>query len=298
MDDVDVVVVGAGPTGLAMAIELARASVSHRIVDKSVSPARHSQALVVQPRTLEQFDRYGIGQRFGEVGRRLDGVAIYDRRRRIAALPFDDLASRHPYLLLIAQSETERLLGEHLRSLGTEVERGTELVAVREGADAVELELRDREVGTERVSARWLVGCDGVHSTVRSAIDMPFVGDEVGQLFQLGDVELRGPRRPRDELRVHLRRGELVFIGPLHGDVYRLIVVNYPRDAATSDRTFGLDDFQAALRRCVSDELEAVSASGPAASTFTSAGPSATGAGTCSSPVTHVTSIRRSSGRA
>jgi 2-polyprenyl-6-methoxyphenol hydroxylase-like FAD-dependent oxidoreductase len=255
----ETLVVGAGPTGLTMAVELARASVPFRIVEKSTEPAQHSQALVIQARTLEQLDRYGLAAQFVDRGRPLHSVAIFDRRRKVASLAFDSIPSRHPYVLLLPQAETERLLIDHLASLGTEIERGTEVTAVRRRDDSVEVELRDQGGQSERLLTRWLIGCDGVHSSVREAMAIPFRGEQVGQLFQLADLELRGKDRPTHELRVYLQHGELVFIGPLAEDVFRLIAVNYPREEDDEERTFELDDFQAALGRCVSDDLEAAS---------------------------------------
>jgi 2-polyprenyl-6-methoxyphenol hydroxylase-like FAD-dependent oxidoreductase len=116
-------IVGAGPTGMTAAIELKRAGFDVRIIDKSDHMARHSQALVVQAKTLEQFERYGIADEALARGRKLHGAQIFSEGRQILSIDFDELASRYPFALFLPQSETEALLNAHMEHLGVKAER-------------------------------------------------------------------------------------------------------------------------------------------------------------------------------
>src|SRR5690349_7100524 len=124
MEPTSVLIVGAGPTGLAMGIELARQGVPFRIVGKAHEPARWSQALVVQARTLEQFERYGIADEAVRRGRKLNHAEMVSEGRTIISFPFDRIEGRYPFVLFLPQSETERLMAEHLSSIGGRIERG------------------------------------------------------------------------------------------------------------------------------------------------------------------------------
>ncbi len=246
--DHNVLIVGAGPTGLAMAIECKRAGIPVRIIDKSEQPAQHSQALGVQARTLEQFERYGIADEAVARGRKLYRGALVSEQKTIVDFDFSVVPGRYPFVLFLPQSETERLLAAHLGSLGGEVERGTELLSFHNDANGVEAQLRHHSVVTQSFAARWLIGCDGAHSMVRRELQVPFEGDTVGLDFFLGDLELAGPDVPGDELRVHSHRGNVVFIGRLDDKLHRVIVVLHTgRETAPADRQPSLTDFQSAI---------------------------------------------------
>ena len=144
----DVLVVGAGPTGLAMAIELTRMGVRCRVIDKAPEPTKTSKALAVQARTLEYFDRIGIADAAVAAGQPLHGVNVFSERKRIVHMSFDALPCRFHYALALPQSETERLLTERLAGLGVSAERGVELTGLTQGAAGVEAVLRpDRRRG-------------------------------------------------------------------------------------------------------------------------------------------------------
>ena len=102
-----ILIVGAGPTGMTAAIELKRAGLDVRIIDKSDHLAEHSQALVLQARTLEQFQRYGMVDKAVARGRKLNGARFYSEGKQIVSINFDQLATRYPFLLFLPQSETE-----------------------------------------------------------------------------------------------------------------------------------------------------------------------------------------------
>src|SRR5208283_4457960 len=118
--DHTVLIAGAGPTGLAMAIELTRLGLPVRLIDQAEQPAQHSQALVVQARTLEQFERYGIAEEAVARGRRLFRARAFSEGKNIVTFELNRIPGRYPYVLFLAQNDTERLLTAHLRSLGCE----------------------------------------------------------------------------------------------------------------------------------------------------------------------------------
>jgi 2-polyprenyl-6-methoxyphenol hydroxylase-like FAD-dependent oxidoreductase len=186
----DVLVAGAGPVGLAMAVGLARYGVSVRIVDKAGQRTDKSKALVLWSRTLELLDSVGCSQSLIDTGCKVSAVSIVEGSKQIAHVTLDGVASPHPYALMLPQSDTERLLDEHLNHLGVQVERNVELTKFAAYADQVVSTLRHVNGSEETVETAWLIGCDGAHSTVRHQLRMDFVGDTMPSNWILADVHL------------------------------------------------------------------------------------------------------------
>lgn len=251
-----VLIVGAGPTGLAMGIELARQGVPFRLVEKSAEPTRWSQALVVQARTLEQFERYGIADAAVSRGRKLQHAELISEGKTIVSFSLDRIPGRYPFALFLPQSETEHLMTEHLTSLGGRIERGVELTSFINGQGAVEARLLHGDGRSEVGIFGRIIGCDGAHSTVRHVLDVPFEGDTVGLSFLLGDLQLEGDAVPGDELRIYLHRGDVVFFGRLRERVWRVILVEHDRDwdQAKPD----LSDFQRMIDKVVGPGVRVV----------------------------------------
>jgi len=150
-------IVGSGPTGMTMAIELKRAGLDVRIVDKANHAAEQSQALVVQARTLEQFQRYGIAEKTVDRGRKLTKARFSSDGKEILSCSFDKIDSRYPYLLFLAQNETEEILKGKMETLGARTERGVELLAMTPRDGGMEATLRNADGREEQVAARWIL---------------------------------------------------------------------------------------------------------------------------------------------
>ncbi len=246
-------IVGAGPTGLALAIELRRFGLPVRLIDKADRPAQWSQALVVQARTLEQFDRYGIADQAVAQGRKISKAKIWSNAKQIASLDFGRIPSRFPYLLFLPQNETEELLTAHLRSLGVEIERQVELISFENVADDIGLsaKMRYSDGREERERFRWMVGCDGAHSTVRAGMGVAFEGTTSSLNFQLGDLRLAGQDVPGDELQVHLHRGgDVLALGRLQDGICRVVLALHRQQTTDQQRVPELEDFNTAFKRC------------------------------------------------
>jgi 2-polyprenyl-6-methoxyphenol hydroxylase-like FAD-dependent oxidoreductase len=238
------VIIGAGPTGMTAAIELKRAGLDVRIIDKSDHLAAHSQALIVQARTLEQMQRYGLADEAIARGRKLHGAQFYSEGRQILDFKFDRLASRYPFVLFLPQSETEALLNEHMESLGVKTERSVELETLSQDEDSVLVTLRHPDGNLEQVNARWVIGCDGAHSAVREKTGTPFEGEGIGLSFFLADLELDGPDAPGDDLAIHLSHGNVVFMGRLNDKLVRVIVALHEQQSEETHRDLTIEDFQ------------------------------------------------------
>lgn len=187
--DVDVLVVGAGPVGLTLAGELARAGVSHRLVDRSPEPSPLSRAAGIHSRTLELLELSGTVEPFLDEGLEVRRGEIATDGTVRATLELDELGVRYPFILDLPQARTEALLTEHLESLGGALERGVELVDLHQDEAGVDAELRRVDGSTEAVRCRWIVGCDGGHSTVRDLVPTALKGSFKGQRFLLVDAE-------------------------------------------------------------------------------------------------------------
>ncbi len=178
-DDVQVLVVGAGPVGLTTAHELARRGLRVRLVDAAEGPARTSRAVAVHPRTLETLDQMGIADPVIAEGRRNRAFTMYAKGRRLIRLDADysTMPTRYPYTVIIEQTRTEAVLRAALARLGVDVEWGVRLTGFEQDRSGVRAELHRTSGGGETCTARWLVGCDGGHSIVRKRLGLPLTGE-------------------------------------------------------------------------------------------------------------------------
>jgi 2-polyprenyl-6-methoxyphenol hydroxylase-like FAD-dependent oxidoreductase len=186
--NLDVLVVGAGPVGLVAGCELARRGIRVRVIDKLVQPTDQSRAIAIHARSLDMFDRMGIVDEMLSTGIKARGMQLYAGHSKLFRVPLGDVDSAFPFTLTTAQTETERVLGEHLESLGVTVDRGAELAALTQDDDAVHATLQHADGSTEQVSACWVIGADGGHSRVRKMVGTKLAGSFVGERFMLGDV--------------------------------------------------------------------------------------------------------------
>jgi 2-polyprenyl-6-methoxyphenol hydroxylase-like FAD-dependent oxidoreductase len=230
-----VLVAGAGPVGLTLAIELVRYGVPVRIVDKSPARTDKSKAVAVWARSLELFDRAGIADRLVPAGVTVRAANISDGAEKIARISFDGLDTRYSFVLMIPQSETERILEERLAELGVTVERGVELTGFTDKGGSVVARIQRPDGSSETVEADWLVGCDGAHSIVRHTLGKEFRGDTVDTDFLLADIRLENAPTGADELMMWWHHEGIVAFFPLPGGRLRLIAsTGAPADPASN----------------------------------------------------------------
>jgi len=219
----EALVVGAGPVGLTMAAELTRYGVGVRIVDKAAERSDKSKALVLWSRTLELIDRMGCGATFVDAGFKMRVANIIAGGSQIAHINLDALETPHPYGLMLPQSDTERLMEQHLNSLGVEVERRVELARFGADDERVEATLRHANGSEETVAAAWMIGCDGAHSIVRHGLGMQFEGDTLPSNWVLADIHLAGGPTPPDELALYWHADGVLALFPITPGRYRVI---------------------------------------------------------------------------
>ncbi len=228
-----VLIVGAGPVGLTMAAELARFGVSVRLIDRSDHPTATSKALVIWSRTLELMERMGCTPAFLQAGLQARGASIRTGETVLGHTGFDSIASRYDFALMLPQRDTERLLNQHLESLGVVVERQVELTGYTDQNDHVDARLRHLDGREEHMETPWLIGCDGAHSAVRHGMDVAFAGSAQGDDWMLADVRIDGERAPpEDEIATYLHRDGPFVIFPIPGGRARVIATVGKTDPA------------------------------------------------------------------
>lgn len=196
--DIDVLIVGAGPVGLFLANECARRGLTWRLVETHSSQSLQSKALAIFPRTLEILDMAGLVGPFLDVANRVTSVAVVAHERTLARMRFAPTESPYPFIAMVPQNVTEALLVDELQRRGGVVEYDTSFVSAVQHDDHVSVTL-EGPGRTSDLTARFVVGCDGAHSTVRHLLNLPFDGAAYHSLFMLADVETN-EALPADEL--------------------------------------------------------------------------------------------------
>ena len=213
-----VIVVGAGPTGLTLATALAARGVSVTLLDRLAEGANTSRAGVVHARTLEVLEEIGVADRLVARGIRAGRFTVRDRDRVLMPVQFDGLPTRYPYALMVPQSVTEAVLLERFLELGGQVRRPSTVVDVTQDDSGVTVTLE----GGERLRAAFLVGADGMHSVVRERAGIPFTGGTYEDSFSLADVRLSGAASS-DEVILYFSPAGMVVVAPLPGGLHRIV---------------------------------------------------------------------------
>jgi len=232
--DCEVLVAGAGPTGLVLALWLTRYGIPVRIVDKAPRADSTSRALAVHARTLELYQPMGLAQPVIEASHKLDAVNLWIAGRKRAHARFGDMGkglSPYPYSLIYPQDEHEKLLIGRLEGARVSVEREVEVVGLEgDGEHYVSARLRHRDGTESRTRCAFLAGCDGAHSFVRDAVHAGFPGGTYQHMFYVADVEASGPVA-NGELNGALDAADFILVFPLK-DPKRIRLVGTVRDDA------------------------------------------------------------------
>ena len=231
--DTEVLIVGAGPTGLVLALWLTRLGVRVRIIDKTSEPGTTSRALAVQARTIEFYNQIGLANAVVNGARKVTAVNLWVHGKRTARAVFGELGegiSPFPYALIFPQDEHERLLIDRLVEAGVHVERQTELLSFAMANDHVAVRLKRQGGEIETCEAAYLAGCDGAHSAVREGLEIGFPGGIYSHLFYVADVEGSGTAMNGD-IHVSLERTDFLAVFPLKGEG-RVRLVGTIRDEA------------------------------------------------------------------
>lgn len=217
--DSEVLIIGAGPTGLVLALWLTKLGVKVRIIDKTADAGTTSRALAVQARTLELYRQLDLAEAVVERGHKVPAVNLWVKGKPKARLSFETIGSNltpYSFLQIFPQDEHERLLIARLEELGVLVERRTELIGFTDAGERVTARLRGPEGHEEICTASYIAGCDGARSVVRETMGTGFPGGTYRQVFYVADVEAAGPAID-GELHVDLDEADFLAVFPLAG---------------------------------------------------------------------------------
>ncbi|NUS72235.1 MAG: FAD-dependent oxidoreductase [Corynebacteriales bacterium] len=217
-DNIEVLIIGAGPTGLTAAIALASQGRDVVIIDSQEHTQHTSRAAVVHSHTLEKLEPYGVSSKLAELGIHTPRFTIRDRDTLLLPVDFDDLPTKYPYTLMISQATTEAVLLEQLHALGGQVLRPYSLAKLEQTSDDVVATM----TSGEQIRASFVIGADGMHSTVREQAGVGFTGGTYDESFVLADVRLEGGV-PQNEVILYFSPAGLVVVAPLPDGSYRIV---------------------------------------------------------------------------
>ncbi len=243
-----VVVVGAGPTGLLLAGDLAATGVDTLVLERRSAASNLTRAFAVHARTLEMLDARGLADDLVAVGRPVSGLRLFGR----VEVELSRLLSRYPFVLVVPQYTLEGLLESRARERGAELRAGHEVVDLHQDEGTVTVVARDPAGALHEFSADYVVGCDGAHSSVRRALGLPFPGHSAVRSVMLGDVRLA--QAPADVLTVDAGPDGFAFLAPFGDGWYRVIAWDR-HDQRNDEEPVGLDGLTDITRRVLGSDF-------------------------------------------
>jgi 2-polyprenyl-6-methoxyphenol hydroxylase-like FAD-dependent oxidoreductase len=253
----DVLIVGAGPTGLMLANLLAQRGVAAMIIDRHSGPAQQSRAMAVQARTLEIYAKLGIARQAIDLGKPGTGANMWAQARRLARVPIGDIGqglSPFPFVLMLGQDDNERILGDRLRRYGMSVQWNTELTSLDQRPGGVVATIRQPDGAEHRISAAWIAGCDGARSSVREQCGITFRGEAYQHVFFVADTTATGDM-VANEVNVYLwKNGFHLFFPMRQKDGWRAIGI-LPASLQSRDN-LSFDDVIPFVRQEVGNALQ------------------------------------------
>ncbi len=228
----DIIIIGAGPTGLALACQLVRYGIDFVIIDKKETTTPHSKAIGVQARTLEIYEQIGIAQDLiskGAIAEKARLVESGDVRGEIDLSDIGEGISPYPYLLIVEQSKHEEILYDFLKANGKDVLWNTELENFSQDENVVTANIKNKDGAAQTIEAKFLVGCDGAKSVVRHTLGMNFEGSTFERLFYVADTQIKW-KFPHDSLYICLAENTITAFFPMLGENRFRIVGTFPED--------------------------------------------------------------------
>jgi 2-polyprenyl-6-methoxyphenol hydroxylase-like FAD-dependent oxidoreductase len=256
----DVLIAGAGPTGLVLALWLTRLGITPRIIDKTAEPGTTSRALAVQARTLELYRQLDLTDAVLAQGHKVPAINLWVQGAPKARLGFASVGeglTPYPFLHIFPQDQHERLLLKRLSELGVSVERRTELLGYTERDDRVVARLRGPEGEEEICEAIYIAGCDGARSTVREAMGTGFPGGTYRQVFYVADVDLKGAVA-NGELHIDLDEADFLAVFPLAGAGRARLIGTVRDQRADNAETLRFEDVSSRAIENLKVEIEKV----------------------------------------
>lgn len=232
MAETDVLIVGAGPTGLALACQLVRYGVDFAILDKKETTTPYSKAIGVQARTLEIYEQIGLADKLIQLGQVAEKVRMFAGGKVRGEAEFKDLGaglSPYPYVLIVEQGLHEKLLYDHIKAGGKDVRWQAELASFEQNESGLTASVKGADGTTETVNAKYLIACDGAKSVVRHSLGLEFAGSTFERMFYVADVRLDW-EFGEDALQVFLMKNSLLAFFPMKGDHRYRIVGTFPEE--------------------------------------------------------------------
>ena len=246
----DILIVGAGPTGLALACQLIRYGVDFVIIDKKETTTPYSKAIGVQARTLEIYEQIGLADKLIDLGKIAERATMFAGGKIRGQVEFRGLGaglSPYPYVLIVEQGKHEALIYDFIKSNGKDVRWQTTLESFTQNANGVTATLADQNGQTETISAKYLIGCDGAKSPVRHALGLTFEGSTFERLFYVADVEIDWEFE-HGGLHVFLMRNSLLAVFSMSGDRQYRIVGTFPEEFAKDEGDVLYEEIEERIR--------------------------------------------------
>jgi 2-polyprenyl-6-methoxyphenol hydroxylase-like FAD-dependent oxidoreductase len=246
----DVIIIGAGPTGLALACQLIRYGIDFIIVDGKESTTPHSKAIGVQARTLEIYEQIGLADKLIDLGWKAEGARLIVGGKVRGEVDFSDIGkgmSAYPYVLIVEQGKHEALIYDHVKSKGRDVRWQTELQSFSQDDNGVTAVIKNSSGETEIVEAKFLVGCDGAKSPVRHGLGLKLEGSTFERMFYVADVEIDWEFR-NDALMVFLMKNNLLAFFPMVGDNRWRIVGTFPEEFTKDEGEVLYDEIEEQIK--------------------------------------------------